>query len=97
MTLDPWKLFKQGFDRWEASTAKLMETWLKSPLLLEPAGGMLSVAMKAKAKSDEAVAKWWAGAGLPTRRDQERMMHAINQLQSRLIDLEEELAQARKE
>ena len=48
--------------------------------------------MKAKAASDKAVAQWWSMMGLPTRRDQERTLHALNQLQSRLIDLEEQLA-----
>ncbi len=33
--------------------------------------------------------------GLPTRRDQERAIHTLNQLQSRLIDLEERLEDAR--
>ena len=29
--------------------------------------------------------------GLPTKRDQERMLHAINQLQSHVYDLQEQL------
>ena len=36
--------------------------------------------------------------GLPTRRDQERTLHKLNQLESRLYDLEEQLlaAQAKR-
>ena len=36
----------------------------------------------------------WAAAalGLPTRRDQERALHKLNQLESRLYDLEERLS-----
>jgi len=47
--------------------------------------------MKAKAQTDRAVATWWGAWGLPTKRDQERVMHALNQLESKLIDLEEKI------
>jgi hypothetical protein len=87
-----WDLWKKGFDAWENATAKYMEQWMKSPLVLGPAGTMLTAAMKAKAASDKAVAGWWGAMGLPTKRDQERTLHALNQLQSRLMDIEEKLA-----
>jgi hypothetical protein len=48
--------------------------------------------MKMKAASDKAMSAWWGALGLPTKRDQERTLHALNQLQSRLMDLEERLA-----
>jgi hypothetical protein len=86
-----WETWKKGFDTWESKTAALLEQWLKSPLVLQPMGSILTVSMKMKAASDKAVAAWWAGWGLPTRRDQERALHALNQLQSRMIDLEERL------
>ncbi len=87
-----WENWKKGFDAWENATAKLMETWLKSPVVLGPSGAMLSGVMKVKAMSDKAAAQWWGAMGLPTKRDQERSLHALNQIQSRLIDLEEKLA-----
>ncbi len=86
-----WEMYKKAFFAWESATAKLFETWLKSPLILGPAGAMLTGAMKAKATGDKAAALWWGSLGLPTKRDQERMLHAIHQLESRLIDLEEKL------
>lgn len=89
--MSPWDVWKKGFDAWEASTARFLEQVMKSAVVLEPAGAALSTAMKAKAKSDEMVAQWWAAMGLATRRDQERTLHALNQLQSRLIDLEEQV------
>lgn len=87
-----WDQWKKGFDAWENSTAQYLEQWLKSPFLLGPSGTMLSAFMKAKAASDRAAATWWGLMGLPTKRDQERTLHSLNQLQSRLIDLEERLA-----
>ncbi len=86
-----WELWKMGFNAWENSTAKLLDDVLGSPLILAPSGMMLSGVMKAKAKSDEMVSQTWGRMGLPTRQDQERTLHALNQLQSRLLDLEEKL------
>lgn len=88
-----WDTWKKGFDAWENKTAALLEQMLKSPVVLQPMGMMMSQAMKAKAASDKAVAQWWSMVGLPTRRDQEKSLHALNQLQSRLHDLEEQLEQ----
>ena len=87
-----WEQWKKGFDVWEGKTAEMMEQVLKSPAVLQPMGTLLTATMKMKAASDKAAAQWWATLGLPTRRDQERTLHALNQLSSRLIDLEEKLA-----
>ena len=86
-----WDIWKKGFDAWEGATAKYFESVLKSPLVLEPAGAALTATMKAKLAREKAIATAWAALGLPTRRDQERILHALNQIQSRLIDLEEKL------
>lgn len=88
-----WDQWKKGFDAWESATAKLLEQWMKSPLVLGPGGTLLTAAMKAKAAGDKAAASWWGAVGLPTKRDQERTLHALNQIQSRLLDLEEQLAE----
>ena len=90
---DHWK---KGFDSWEASTADRLEKVLKSPIVLRPAGKLLSVAMKVKAAQDKAMSTLWGTWGLPTKRDQERTLHALNQLESRLLDLEEQLASNNK-
>ncbi len=90
-----WTQWKQAFDVWEQATADYMENVLKSPLVLGPAGTMLSGFMKAKAKADDAVQSAWGNLGLPTKRDQERSLHALNQIQSRLLDLEEQLEDIR--
>lgn len=88
-----WDTYKKAFFTWENLTAQYLEHWLKSPLVLEPAGAWLSAAMKMKAASDKAAAAWWGALGLPTKRDQERALHKLNQLESRLYDLEERLAE----
>jgi len=88
-----WDLWKKGFYAWEDATAKYLEQWLKSPLLLAPSGMMLGGAMKAKAAYDKAASSWVGHLGLATKRDQERALHVLHQLESRMIDLEERLAE----
>ena len=91
-----WEYWKKSFDTWESKTAPILEKWLKSSAVLEPMGAALNAFMKAKIARDKAVASWWSTMGLATKRDQERALHALNQLQSRLIDLEQQLSEARK-
>ncbi len=50
--------------------------------------------MTLKKQTDDALMQTWANLGLPTRREQERMLHVLNQVQSRLMDLEERLEDA---
>ena len=88
-----WTEWKKAFDAWEASTAKWAEEWMKSPLVLGPGGAMLTAAMKAKKAAEDTKAQLWGQFGLPTRRDQERTLHLLNQLHSRIMDLEEKLEQ----
>ena len=90
-----WDIWKQGFAAWEQTTAQYMEKVLSNPGVLGPAGAMLTAAMKTKTATDKALSAWWSMLGLPTRRDQERSLHKLNQLESRLYDLEEQLQQAR--
>ncbi len=88
-----WESWKQGFRTWEESTAGYFDKVLRNPSVLGPAGALLTATMKTKAASDRALAEWWQLWGLPTRRDQERALHKLNQLESRLLDLEQELAE----
>jgi hypothetical protein len=84
-------LWKKSFDVWVNATADILEQWMRSPLILGPSGALLSAVMKSKAASDKVARFWWGSLGLPTKREQERTLHALNQLESRLLDLEEKL------
>lgn len=91
-----WDMWKKSFDVWENETAKFLETWVKSPMVLGPSGVMLNQAMKAKAQYDKALSTFWGGMGLPTKRDQERILHLLNKLESKILDLEEQLEDQQK-
>jgi hypothetical protein len=86
-----WDRWKKGFDAWEDSTARQLESLLRSPAVLTPSGALLSKVLKGKARADQLAARVWGAVGLPTRRDQERTLHLLNQLNSRILDLEEKL------
>jgi hypothetical protein len=91
-----WDLWKKGFFAWEDATAKYVEQVMKSPMVLAPSGLMLGNAMKAKAAYDRAASGWVGALGLATKRDQERALHVLNQIESRMIDLEERLAELKE-
>jgi hypothetical protein len=91
-----WDVWRNGFTAWESATAQYVEKVMTNPSVLGPAGAMLTAAMKTKAAADQAIAQWWASLGLPTRRDQERTLHLLNQLESRVLDLQEQLDDARR-
>jgi ABC-type phosphate/phosphonate transport system ATPase subunit len=86
-----WDRWKQGFTAWEQSTAQYVEKVLSNPGVLGPTATVMTAVMKAKTATDNAMSAWWSLWGLPTRRDQERALHKLNQLESRLHDLEEKL------
>ena len=86
-----WDLFKKSFDAWEDATAKYLEVLLKSPMVLGPSGAMLTMIVKGKAAADDWKSSFWGELGLPTKRDQERTLHLLHKLESRLLDLEERL------
>ena len=95
-----WKMWKKGFYAWEKATAHYLEEVLKNPVVLGPSGALLKKVMEVRAKKEEVTTKWWGNLGLPTKHDQERALHTLNKLESRLLDLEEqiwELKQQRSE
>ena len=87
-----WDRFKKGFDKWEANAATVIESIMKKPEVIEPAGAALSAVMKLRAANQAALAAWWSTLGLPTKRDQERTLHLLNRLETRILDLEDKLA-----
>jgi hypothetical protein len=90
--MKPWEMWKQTFNTWETTTSRYLENVMSNPAVLNPAAALLTAATKVKAVTDRAASQWWAMLGLPTRVDQERSLHKLNQLESRLLDLEEQLA-----
>lgn len=95
--MNAWKTWKSAFDAWEKTTAGYFDKLVQSPAMLVPSGALLTAAMKTKAATDRAMAAWWGSLGLPTKHDQERGLHKLNQLESRLLDLEQELSERKRD
>jgi hypothetical protein len=89
--MSSWETFKKGFDGWEDSTAKVLERVLKSPSFVGPSGSAISAYMRAKAKSEAAKTQLWGDVGVATKLDQERTLHLLNRLESKMLDLEERM------
>ena len=87
-----WSTFKKSFDTWERSAAASFQTALESPDVLGPAGWVLTGLAHLRDGRDRMVAAFWEELGLPTRRQQERTLHLLQQLDSRLLDLEDRLS-----
>ena len=90
-----WSTWKKGFDSWEVATARLLEQTLRSPLVLGPAGSMLSAVLRMKKMGDDRLSAMWTRTGMANRREQEHAMHLLNQLESKLLDLEEDRSRVR--
>jgi hypothetical protein len=90
--MNPWDMWKKSFDAWEQTTAKYLEQVMQNPAVLGPAGTLLTAFMKTKAATDKAIAQGWAAVGVATRRDQERALYKLDQIEARLADLEDRLA-----
>jgi hypothetical protein len=86
-----WETWKKSFDAWEEATAKHLEYTLTSDRLLGPSATALAVLTRTKASVDRLAHAGLGALGLATKRDQERTLHMLNKLESRLIDLEEKL------
>ncbi len=92
-----WDLWKKGFGAWEKATTQFVEKALTNASVIGPAGALLTTVMKTKAAGDEVLTRWWSMFGLPNRRDQELTLHKLNQMESRMLDLQEQLAAARRD
>jgi hypothetical protein len=90
-----WNRWKKSFDAWEDSAARSTEQVLRNPKLLSPVGTLFSAVMKARATTHKVMRVCWSAVGLPTREDQERTLHALHQIQSKLADIEERLAESK--
>ncbi len=86
--MSAWAEFKKNFDTWEDSTARTLERVLKSPTFIGPSGATLSAFMRARAAGDAKRNELWAEAGIATRLEQERTLHLLSRLESRMLDLE---------
>lgn len=64
---------------------------LKSARVTTPAGEWLTLTTRIAALHQQMLGFWWAAWGLPSRDDVHHVLHSLNELHSRVIDLEDRL------
>jgi hypothetical protein len=87
-------LTERLFETWEKRTSEYCERLLRNPALLSAVGGLLTSGYKNKILIDKTLTAFWKNLNLPNKRDQERTLHLLNELHSRIFDLEERLAKS---
>jgi len=93
--MSTWKIWKSGFDRWEQTTSSYLDKGLRSPALLGPVGKILKTVLQTKTAASGLVERGWNAVGLTSRNQQDYAVHRINQLESQVLDLKEELRDLR--
>lgn len=76
---------------WEKAATELMDQLVRNPTVLQPVARTLTGAMRAKRLADRVLRKAWRLVGLPTKQEQERTLHLLNELNSKFLDLEERI------
>lgn len=85
------KLFDKLFFAWEGQTAEYFEKLLRDPAVLSQGGAMLNTFLRAKIATDHMLAGTWRALLLPNKRDQERTLHVLNEIQSQLLSMDSRL------
>lgn len=84
----PWR---QWFDRWDAGATQAFEQLLRTQPLLDLGGSALTATMKLWTLGQRTRDAWWSAWGLPTQRDQQRLLFELHRLQTKVLDLTEQL------
>lgn len=92
-----WKIWKSGFDRWETTTADFLDKTLQNSAILSSSGTLIKAVLQAKGAASQVVDAGWNRLGITSRKEQDKALHRINQLESKLLDMEEEIHELRKE
>ena len=88
-------LFRQAFKLWERTTNAYVDALVRNPLFLTASGLGLNSALMFKRATDSSMLVFLSLMGLPNRRDQEKTLHLLHQIDGRLDDLEFRLEGAR--
>jgi hypothetical protein len=84
-----WRLW---FDAWEPKAAAAWDGALRRPWVVEPVAATLTALARANTIRAEVTRRIWRACGLATRHDQDRLLFALQRLESRILDLEERIA-----
>jgi len=80
--------FKQAFNMWERTTAAYFDALVRNSSFLTASGTGLDGVFELKKIADRGMDTWLSMLGIPNRRNQEKTLHLLEQIDGRLDDLE---------
>lgn len=80
------------FDAWEPRAAIAWDAAVRQPWVVEPLAATITTVARAKSMADAVRRRVLQALGLPSREDQERALFLLQRMESRLLDLEDRLA-----
>lgn len=92
-----WRFVKESVDAWDRTMTPVFDTWLKHEGVVDPAGRVLTAASRARGAQQRVLRGLWRELGLPTRSAQERLLAAVQRLETRVVDQQETIAELRAE
>lgn len=81
------------FDAWEPRAAIAWDAAVRQSWVVEPLAATITTVARAKGVADAVRRRLLRALGLPSREDQERVLFLLQRMESRLIDLEDRLAE----
>jgi hypothetical protein len=94
---DPVRAWRMWFDAWEPRAAIAWDATVRHPWVVEPLAATITTVARAKSVVDGVRRRLLRAFGLPTREDQERTLFLLQRMESRLLDLEDRLADGEDE
>jgi BMFP domain-containing protein YqiC len=91
VNFDPFDINRKLFSEWEKKLAEFMDKRMRDPDFMSLVGKGISTSMDAKSAFDARMDEWFKSLNLPTRHDLERVWTTLNNLETRVIDIEDRL------
>lgn len=85
------RYWKPYFDTVTANTGNFLEKVLQNPAVLQSLSGTLNSLFRVKLAADKALHLVYRGVGLPTYRDQKKVLYYVTKLEGQLEDLQDQL------
>lgn len=92
MNFDPFEINRKMFSEWEKKLAEFMDQRMRDPDFMNLVGKGISTSMDAKSAFDKRMEEWFRTLNLPTRHDLEKVWTTLNNLETRVIDIEDRLS-----
>jgi len=87
-----YQTFKEAYQIWEKPAGEFWMAYLSSPLFLETLGQGLTLSLSYQRMAKAAAIGFWRAWGLPDTDTQDKTLHKLNEIESRIDRLSEQMA-----